>query len=96
LEAGGIPIGIFAESPYQGGTTRLEHGDWLVIFTDGIIEAVNAKDEEYSEPELIRLVDRGSGSAPAELLRSLLAELDGYVGNTPQHDDMTCLLLKRT
>jgi phosphoserine phosphatase RsbU/P len=96
LEAGGIPIGILAESPYQMGTTRLEHGDWLVIFTDGIVEAVNGKDEEYSEPELIRLVDRESGSAPAELLRSLLAELDGYVGNTPQHDDMTCLLLKRT
>jgi serine phosphatase RsbU (regulator of sigma subunit) len=96
LEAGGIPIGIFAESPYQVGTTRLESGDWLVIFTDGVVEAVNQKDEEYGEPELIRLVDRGSGSAPAELLRSLLAELDRHVGNTPQHDDITCLLLKRT
>ena len=96
LEAGGIPVGIFAESPYQVGTARLESGDWLVIFTDGVVEAVNSKDEEYGEPELIRLVDRRSGSAPAELLRSLLAELDRHVGNTPQHDDITCLLLKRT
>jgi serine phosphatase RsbU (regulator of sigma subunit) len=45
---------------------------------------------------LLRLVDRESGSAPAELLRSLLTELDRHVGNTPQHDDITCLLLKRT
>ncbi len=96
LEAGGMPVGIFAESPYPVGTTRLEGGDWLVIFTDGVVEAVNGKDEEYSEPELIRLVDRESGSAPAELLRALLADLDGHVGNTPQHDDITCLLLKRT
>jgi sigma-B regulation protein RsbU (phosphoserine phosphatase) len=96
LEAGGIPVGIFAESSYQVGTTRLDSGDWLVIFTDGVVEAVNAKDEEYGEPELIRLVDRESASRPAELLRGLLAELDGYVGNTPQHDDITCLLLKRT
>jgi|SRR5580658_1362563 sigma-B regulation protein RsbU (phosphoserine phosphatase) len=96
LEAGGIPIGIFAESAYQVGTTRLESGDWLVIFTDGIVEAENAKQDEYGEPELIRLVDRESGSAPAELLRELLADLDRFVGNTPQHDDMTCLLLKRT
>ena len=96
LEAGGIPMGIFAESPYQVGTTRLEGGDWLVIFTDGVVEAVNQKNEEYGEPELIRVVDGGSGSAPAELLRSLLAELDRFVGNTPQHDDMTCLLLKRS
>lgn len=95
LEAGGIPIGIFAESPYQTGTTRLEAGDWLVIFTDGVVEAENAKYEEYGEPTLIRLVDRESGTAPAELLRSLLADLDRFVGNTPQHDDITCLLLKR-
>ena len=96
LEAGGIPVGILSESRYQMGTTRLESGDWLVIFTDGVVEAVNSKDEEYGEPELIRLVDRESGRAPAELLRSLLAELDRHVGNTPQHDDITCLLLKRT
>src|SRR5208282_4006214 len=88
LEAGGIPVGIFAESPYQVGTTRLESGDWLVIFTDGVVEAVNGKDEEFGEPELIRLVDRESGRAPAELLRSLLAELDGHVGNTPQNEDI--------
>jgi serine phosphatase RsbU (regulator of sigma subunit) len=96
LEVGGIPVGILADSPYQVGTTRLERGDWLVIFTDGVVEAVNGKDEEYGEAALLRLVDRESGSAPAELLRSLLTELDAYVGNTPQHDDITCLLLKRT
>jgi phosphoserine phosphatase RsbU/P len=96
LEEGGIPVGIFAESPYPVGTTRLQGGDWLVIFTDGVVEAVNQKNEEYGEPELIRLVDGGSGAAPPELLRRLLGELDQYVGNTPQHDDMTCLLLKRT
>ncbi len=95
LEVGGIPIGIFAESAYQVGTTHLENGDWLVIFTDGVVEAVNSKDEEYGEPELIRLVDRESRSTPAQLLSQLFAELDLYVGNTPQHDDITCLLLKR-
>src|SRR5271157_5839725 len=96
LEAGGIPIGIFAESPYQVGTTRLESGDWLVIFTDGVVEAVNQKDEEYGEPELIRLVDRRSGSAPAGGVGGGGGEVDGHVGSAPQRDDITCLLLKRT
>src|SRR6202521_356950 len=96
LETGGVPVGIFADALYQVGTTRLEGGDWVMIITDGVVEAVNAKDEEYGEAELIRQVDRGSGSAPADLLRTLLVELDRYVGNTPQHDDITCLLLKRT
>jgi sigma-B regulation protein RsbU (phosphoserine phosphatase) len=95
LEAGGIPIGIFTASAYELGRTRLEDGDWLVIFTDGIVEAENAKTDEYGEAELIRLIDRESGTSPAELLRRMLADLDRFVGNTPQHDDMTCLLLKR-
>jgi len=96
LEAGGIPVGILADAPYQVGAARLEAGDWLVIFTDGMVEAVNRKDEEYGEGELLRLVDRESGASPAELLQSLLADLDRHVGNTPQHDDITCLLLKRS
>jgi sigma-B regulation protein RsbU (phosphoserine phosphatase) len=91
---GGIPIGVLPDAAYEVGTTRLDAGDWLVIFTDGVVEAVNASGEEYDEPRLIEVVNRWCGTPPAELLRGLLAELDAFVGNTPQHDDMTCLLLK--
>jgi serine phosphatase RsbU (regulator of sigma subunit) len=42
------------------------------------------------------MIDRGAGAAPAEMLRGLLADLDQFVGNAPQHDDITCLLLKRS
>ena len=94
-EVGGIPFGILPDATYLLGTTRLESGDWLVIFTDGVVEAMNAAGEEFDEPRLVRLVDGGAGSAPTQLLHSLLMELDTFVGNTPQHDDMTCLLLKR-
>jgi len=94
-DVGGIPIGVLAAATYEVGTTRLEDGDWLVIFTDGVVEAMNANGEEYDEPRLIPLLDRSAGSPPPELLRSLLTDLDLFVGNTPQHDDMTCLLLKR-
>lgn len=96
LEMGGIPVGFFGEASYQVGTTRIGPGDWLVIFTDGVIEAFNAKEDEYGEPELLRLIDRGTALTPAEQLRNLLAELDKFVGDTPQHDDITCLLLKRS
>ncbi len=95
LEAGGIPIGILPESPYEMQETRLESGDWLVIFTDGVVEAFDNREEEYGEPRMLGVIDRMAKSTPSEMLRELLAELDRYVGNTPQHDDMTCLLLKR-
>jgi len=95
LEAGGIPMGIFENAAYPVETIRLGGGDNLVIFTDGVVEAINAKGDEYGEAELIQLVARRAAGAPSELLRGLLDELDAFVGNTPQHDDMTCLLLKR-
>jgi sigma-B regulation protein RsbU (phosphoserine phosphatase) len=93
--AGGIPIGALASASYEVGQLQLAAGDWLVIFTDGVVEALNAKGEEYGEEELMRVIDRGASLAPANLLQNLLAALDWFVGNTPQHDDMTCLLLKR-
>ncbi|MBI1740241.1 MAG: serine/threonine-protein phosphatase [Acidobacteriales bacterium] len=96
LETGGVPLGISTEFTHQAGTANLGAGDWLVIFTDGVVEAVNTKGEEYEEPQLIRLVDEAAASTPAEMLRRMLGALDAYVGHTPQHDDMTCLLLKRS
>jgi len=94
-EVGGIPIGVLPESSYQVGTTRLDPGDWLVILTDGVVEAENAAGEEFDEPRLVRTIDQGAAAAPVDLLRSLLANVDLFVGNAPQHDDITCLLLKR-
>ena len=95
-EEGGIPIGVLASATYQLGAMNIGVGDWLVIFTDGAVEAMNANGDEYGEPELMRVVDRGAALSPPELLKNLLAALDWFVGNTPQHDDITCLLLKRS
>jgi phosphoserine phosphatase RsbU/P len=94
LEAGGLPIGIMADAPYQSGTTTLTPGDWLVIFTDGVIEAVNTANEEYGESRLLQTIAAGSQDTPAQLMHRIMTSLDFFVGNTPQHDDMTCLLVK--
>ena len=96
LGTGGIPVGISPDATYEAGMTRLDPGDWLVVFTDGVVEAINTKDEEYGEPNLVRVVDGGAEATPPEMLRRLLADLDAYVGNTPQQDDVTCLLVKRS
>ena len=95
LEEGGLPLGVFPEAAYQSGKTSLSDGDWLVIFTDGVVEALNSYGDEYGESRLTGLMDGALGVAPAEMLRRLLASLDAFAANTPQHDDMTCLLLKK-
>jgi sigma-B regulation protein RsbU (phosphoserine phosphatase) len=94
LVAGGLPLGIRAEAPYDSGSTVLQAGDWLVIFTDGVIEALNERDEEYGEPRLLAVLRTGAASTPDELLRRLLSEVDSFVGAMPQHDDITCMLVK--
>jgi sigma-B regulation protein RsbU (phosphoserine phosphatase) len=94
LSNGGLPLGIQADAPYQSGAVTLQPGDWLVIFTDGVPEAVNAQDAEYEESRLLNVLQNGTTSTPEELLRRLLADLDSFVGVTPQHDDITCMLIK--
>jgi sigma-B regulation protein RsbU (phosphoserine phosphatase) len=91
---GGLPLGIQPEAKYESASVVLTPGDWLVIFTDGLVEAVNARDEEYDEPRLLQTIEAGKSGPPAEMLKRLMAELDLFVGNTPQHDDVTCMLLK--
>lgn len=94
LDRGGLPLGIQADAVYQSGEISLQSGDWLVIFTDGLVEAVNLRDEEYDEPRLMNVLQAGVSLAPDELLRRIMGDLDGFVGSTPQHDDVTCLLAK--
>jgi len=94
LDVGGLPFGILPEAAYEAATVTLAPGDWLIIFTDGLVEAVNAKDEEYGESRLLAAIENGKSFSPADLLKRLMSELDQFVGNTPQHDDVTCMLLK--
>jgi sigma-B regulation protein RsbU (phosphoserine phosphatase) len=94
LDVGGLPLGIQPEAKYESASVTLAPGDWLIIFTDGLVEAVNARDEEFDEPRLLSALEAGVATAPKELLDQLMANLDLFVGSTPQHDDVTCLLLK--
>jgi len=94
LEAGGLPLGIEDNSSYQTGTVTLGNADWLVIFTDGVVEAVNQQNEEFGETRLITVIEGGATTSPSKLLSRVMVDLDFYVGTTPQHDDITCLLMK--
>ena len=94
LDVGGLPFGIQPEVKYESATVTLAPGEWLIIFTDGLVEAENARQEEYGEPRLLSAIEAGKTLEPGELLKRLMAELDLFVGNTPQHDDVTCMLLK--
>jgi sigma-B regulation protein RsbU (phosphoserine phosphatase) len=94
LTSGGIPLGILENAPYESGSTTLQSGDWLVIFTDGVTEAENIRQEEYGEARFMVLLYANQTMTPPVLLSTILADIEHFVGNTPQHDDITIMLLK--
>ena len=94
LEQGGIPLGILETTSYLAGSVALQSGDWLVIFTDGVVEAENNRAEEYGEQRLLFVVHTGASLNPSQLLSSIMTDLDRFVAGAPQHDDVTCMLLK--
>jgi sigma-B regulation protein RsbU (phosphoserine phosphatase) len=96
LDVGGLPLGIQSECAYQCGSTVLSRGDMLVIFTDGVVEAVNERGEEYDESRLIPLVQRCSGMGAQGLVDSLTFELKIFGGQASQHDDITCMAVRLT
>ncbi len=94
LDAGGLPFGIKADAGYLTGTVVLEAGDWLVVFTDGVVEAVNEPGTDYGEQRLISILSAGMETSPVKMLSRIMVDLDFFVGDTPQQDDITCLLIK--
>jgi sigma-B regulation protein RsbU (phosphoserine phosphatase) len=91
---GGLPLGIKADTAYESAHVLLQPGDWLVIFTDGLVEAENESLEEYEEKRLLNVIEAGAAITPEEMLRRVMTNVDNFVGATPQHDDITCMVVK--
>jgi sigma-B regulation protein RsbU (phosphoserine phosphatase) len=75
-------------------TIALQPGDLYLLFTDGISEAMNARDDLYGETRLGQLVETHAHLPSEELRERMLREIAAFVGDAPQHDDMTMILVK--
>jgi phosphoserine phosphatase RsbU/P len=93
LETGGVPLGLVSNAPYSSAQVTLASGDTLIIFTDGLVEAVNDDQEEYGEERMLNTPSISRNANATAVLRSLMASADRFVGTAPQHDDITCLVL---
>jgi len=94
LETGGLPLGIRPHARYECGNTSLAASDLLLIFTDGLVEAENEKEQEFGEPRMMGIMNTVFGKSAADVLNQLMASVDAFVGFTRQHDDITCLVLR--
>lgn len=94
LEADGPVVGLLPTAPYSEQSLTLQPGDLLVLYTDGISEAMTKDDEEWGDERMIAAA-RASLHKPAnEVLDDLFSAADRFTAGAPQHDDMTLLVLK--
>ena len=94
LEPGGTVVGLLEDAQYVQGSVRLSPGDVLVLFTDGISEAMNVDDEEWGEERLLQAIQTSRGGSAQELLKHLFEAATRFAGAAPQHDDMTLVVLR--
>jgi len=95
LAAGGLPLGIMANADFREGKTRLRPGDVLVIYSDGVSEAVNPKGEEFGPTRLYETVSRNLDASAAGIRDRIESALTKFCQGTPAADDITLVICKR-
>jgi len=92
LTEGGGVFGAFPNQTFAMGTTRLEPGDRMVLFTDGVTEASDAEDQEFGEERLVRLLEENCVSTAKEIQAKILQAAGDFCRGA-WHDDATLLIL---
>jgi len=96
LSDGGTVLGFIEGFPYTEGEHPLAPGDLMVVFSDGITEAMNGRSEQFGEERVGEVLRRNAGRPPAEVVAALLDAATAHAGGTPQSDDMTVIAVRRT
>jgi phosphoserine phosphatase RsbU/P len=94
LESGGMVLGLFPEASYSAETVRLPPGALLAIYTDGITEAANEKDEEYGEERLQSVLKESRSQPPEVIYATVVERVRQWQGSLKQQDDMTLIITK--
>ena len=92
LNKGGTPLGIIPDRKYADTEEQLEPGDRLVLYTDGLTEAMDSAEQEFGEPRLVELGSRNVALSAAELLKTIMKEVSSFSGGSFQ-DDFTMVVV---
>ncbi len=95
LKKGGIVLGFVPSFFFEEETIEIKPGDILVIYSDGITEAMNEAEEEFGEPRLSEILIECKEMSANEIVEKILENVDKHVGDVPQMDDKTLVVLKR-
>lgn len=94
IEANGMPIGIFCESEYGVTTFKLDKGETLLLYSDGLTEASN-KDLFFGNERLEKFANEYKELSPKKFIDQLLIELNNFLGSLRRNYDLTLMAIKR-
>jgi serine phosphatase RsbU (regulator of sigma subunit) len=88
-----LALGIEPDWHFESREVELRHGDVLVLYTDGVTEAMNERDELFSERRLARILQSSTGLQASEMVRAVDQGVRAFVGARPLLDDVTLVVL---
>jgi sigma-B regulation protein RsbU (phosphoserine phosphatase) len=94
LSTGGTVLGLFPQASYDEATVDLRPGDVVVVFTDGVTEALNSKEEEFGEDRLKQLLRQVVHLPVNEISSRISQEMKNWIQDAEQYDDLTFLVMK--
>ena len=94
LERGGPIVGLFENATYEEERLTLAPGDWLIVFSDGISEAMNAAGDEFGEQRIIDCIQTNTALDPSRLLDALFSDVRDFARGAAQSDDITAMVLR--
>jgi sigma-B regulation protein RsbU (phosphoserine phosphatase) len=90
----GVPAGLLDNREYEELVFEVQRGDLMVLYSDGITDQPNPKEEEYGRGHLARAMKRLCGEKPGVVADEILADLDQFADGTPRFDDQTLISLR--
>ena len=94
LDEGGLILGMLPDVIYKKGKVMLNPGDTLVMYTDGITEALNHEEEEFEETRLMEVIEKEHNSPASKIESSIISAVYDFVNGYPQSDDLTLVILR--
>ncbi|MGB8656774.1 MAG: GAF domain-containing SpoIIE family protein phosphatase [Candidatus Zixiibacteriota bacterium] len=94
LDKGGMILGAFAETIYEGAEVILRKNDTLFFYSDGLTDNFNSKEEEFGEQRLLDLLIQNRSLGAEELKEKVIEEAASFSEGTPPYDDLTLVVLK--
>jgi serine phosphatase RsbU (regulator of sigma subunit) len=93
-EGDAFPLGIIEDADYQETQLPLDSGDIVIFYTDGVVEAMNKKEEMYGFERFIEVIKGHRGLDAETFLEKLIDDINSFVGKAEQHDDLTIVVIR--